>query len=189
MTPRVEGPLSPGLAGAQLPCQSGAATSPSIAKVIRAPELAGTVLVARGRTQPSTSSPWCPSCFSGTGHGRGPRASPANMQASLCHDRVESGDIRCPEKWMVVPNGPWSHPFWEGGVRQATPAGLTHCNTGVHSSKIPCQHQGYGSAQGVPKPPANGLQDCGQIVPFKLIAESLWSHDLRPCCSLYCPET
>lgn len=58
----------------------------------------------------------------------------------------------------------------------------THCDTGVHSSQLPCQPQVHGSAQGVSKPLADSLDDSGHIAPFKLTAESPQPRELRPHC-------
>lgn len=132
-----------------------------------------------------SSSPWCPSCPTATEHGRGSRA---NKQAVLHHDSVEMG-FQLSHRLADLSQRPWSLTSWGGDIQQAIPSGLTHRNTGVYSSKIPCQPQVHGSTKGVPKPPANSIQDSGHIAPFKFTAESPWPHDLRPCCSSHCPAT
>lgn len=62
------------------------------------------------------------------------------------------------------------------------PAVPTHRDTGVHSSQLPCQSHVHGSAHGVSKLLADGLNDSAHIAPFKLTAESPWPHELRPHC-------
>lgn len=105
--------------------------------------------------------------------------------------------IRCPLDCLGLLNAQclWSHPFWEGDIRQeetqvgGTPAEPTHRNSGVHSSKLSCQPQVHSSAQGVPKPLANGLHDSGHIAPFKLTAENPWPMTRGPAASSHCPAT
>jgi hypothetical protein len=64
--------------------------------------------------------------------------------------------------------------------KQSTLVEPTYPKTGVYNSKIACQTQINGSAQRVPKLPANGLHDYGHIALFKLTAGSPESCDLRP---------
>lgn len=70
-----------------------------------------------------------------------------------------------------VPWTSWSSPVphTDGG---RLPAGPTHRKAGVHDSKLPCQTQVHGAAQGVPEPLAHGLHDGGHVAPFELTAES-----------------
>jgi hypothetical protein len=74
--------------------------------------------------------------------------------------------------------------LWNGTIMQegtqSTLVEPTYPKTGVYNSKIACQTQINGSAQRVPKLPANGLHDYGHIALFKFTAGSPESCDLRP---------
>lgn len=109
LTPKLEGlpPLGPG--GACVPCQIGAAMSPQCGQSNKHSPQA--CLHSPGspeeRIQLSTSSSWCPSCPTSTGHSRGSKAQALiPCWAILHHNRVEKKDISCPSDRLVLPNAP-----------------------------------------------------------------------------------
>lgn len=106
LTPKLGGlpPLGP--AGAWVPCQIGAATSPQCGQSNKHSPQA--CLHSPGRQERIQLSPssWCPSCPTGTGHSRGSKAQALIPCWALLHNRVEKKDINCPSEWLVLPNAP-----------------------------------------------------------------------------------
>lgn len=142
----------------QIPCQSEEAGSPQSGQSsTRFPRACGRRPAGPGEGSARPRSLWCP-------------GSPATATV-----------------WTGPPGVPWTS--WSSPVPHADggrlPAEPTHRKAGVYNSKLPCQTQVHGAAQGVPKPLAHGLHDGAHVVPFELTAESAspvsWGPETGSC--------